>query len=588
MQLFSRSWAREVAGLILFSCAASAVAQNWSVARNSRFEVYSQAGPDSARTAVNYFEQLRTFFLAQGFSGNAEGRARVRVIGFKSDQNYASFQLRPGADAFYVATESQDYIVLPGLDSRRFGMAAHEYAHLVLHASKLRLPLWLNEGLAEYFSTVHMTARGSEIGGDLPERSQALANQKWIALRELFAADSAWLARQSRQQAAMFYAESWALADLLISSKAYAAYFRQFVTALDQGATTADALVRTYGKAPDVLASEARTYRSVASVLPLFPHPADRVEAFAVSDYQTRWVLAKLLAADRQYARSETLLRELAREKPADGNIFVELGNSALRRGDRAEAVANWRIAIQKGIADAALCYQYAMLAGEQNVPESEIREALERAVALNPAYDDARYALALAENNAGKFGAALDQLQAMRAPARGRAFAYWSATAYALTELDRREEAKDAARKALECAGTAAEHTQALQLSYIASTDLTVQLVDDGNGQPRMVTTRVPHGTTDFNPFIKPGDHLIRAEAKLREVRCVAGRLTGFVVETTAGLLRLTVADPTHVLMRNGPPEFNCGAQKEESVRVEYAAAPSGQGGTLRGMEFR
>lgn len=94
-----------------------------------------------------------------------EERATVRVIGFRSASEYNAFRLRPTADAYYIGTESRDYIVMPALGTNEFPVAAHEYAHLVLRASGLRLPPWLNEGLAEYFSTVRIGRRGWEIAG---------------------------------------------------------------------------------------------------------------------------------------------------------------------------------------------------------------------------------------------------------------------------------------------------------------------------------------------------------------------------------------------------------------------------------------
>lgn len=50
---------------------------------------------------------------------------------------------------------------MPRLSPEKFGVAAHEYAHLFLHSKGLRPPLWLAEGIAEIFSTIR-------IGGTTP------------------------------------------------------------------------------------------------------------------------------------------------------------------------------------------------------------------------------------------------------------------------------------------------------------------------------------------------------------------------------------------------------------------------------------
>jgi len=234
------------------------------------------------------------------------------------------------------------------------------------------------------------------------------------------------------------------------------------------------------------------------------------------------------------------------------------------------------------------LLYRYAIIADERGISQTEIRRTLERAVALEPGFDDARYKLALLESNAGDYPAALEQLRAMHSPSSERAFGYWNATANALIEVGEREEAARAAQRALETARTGSEHALALQLAYVAKTDLTVQFAEDANGHERLVTTRVPHGVSGFNPFINPKDHILRVQGTLEEVRCNGGQLTGFTIDAPDGLVTVAVPDPLHVLMRNGPAEFTCGPQPATRVSIEYAVAPgTTRSGVLRGMEF-
>jgi hypothetical protein len=104
------------------------------------------------------------------------------------------------------------------------------------------------------------------------------------------------------------------------------------------------------------------------------------------------------------------------------------------------------------------------------------------------------------------------------------------------------------------------------------------------------MITTRVPHGTTDWNPFIENSDHIQRTQGALDEVLCAAGRLTGFRLNTSSGAVTVDVPDPMHVLMRNSPGEFFCGRIQEKAVEADYAVVETA-GKTkkiLRGMTFQ
>lgn len=481
---------------------------------------------------------------------------------------------------------------MPALTRRVFDLAAHEYAHQVLHSSGLRLPPWLNEGLAEFFSTIRITDNDCELGAALPMRMETLRHHAWLPISDLLALEQPSLGRKTRDEMATFYAESWALTHMLVSSPDYAPHFRDLAVALNSGATSMRALTTTYAKPLESIAKDLHSWSQhefVPVSLPALLAAEPAVQLSELSDSQANELMAEVLLAEGELERAEALYRDLARRTPENANAFAALGTIALRRGDRIGAEQRWKEAIDKGATDAGLLYRYAVLADEQGMSQHEIRRTLERAVALEPGFDDARYKLALLENNAGEYAAALEDLRSMRSPSRQRAFAYWSATANALTELNQRDEAERAAKKTLECAQTDGERSLALQLAYVAKTDLTVQFAEDANGQERLITTRIPHGASGFNPFIDPKDHVRRVEGTLREVQCGGGQLTGFVIGTPDGLLTVAVPDPLHVLVRNGPAEFTCGPQIAMRVRVEYAAAPSTtEAGVLRGMEFR
>ncbi|MBZ5726556.1 MAG: hypothetical protein LAP87_16340 [Acidobacteriia bacterium] len=154
-----------IAALPLLCCAAFAGdGATWTAAKSEHFEVYSQAGERTARLALMWFEQLRACFERQtGF--DLSGRPAVRVIAFRSTKDYAPYRLRWAADAYYAGTESRDYIVMTVGERGDFQVAAHEYAHLVLHAAGLQLPPWLGEGLAEVFSTIRLGEGASQLSG---------------------------------------------------------------------------------------------------------------------------------------------------------------------------------------------------------------------------------------------------------------------------------------------------------------------------------------------------------------------------------------------------------------------------------------
>src|SRR5690242_13938378 len=81
--------------------------RSWFLAANPHFEVYSEAGPESARTALAGFERLRAWVIRE--TGLRTDRVRpARVIGFASAGEYQRYRLHSVSDAHYVGTEGRD------------------------------------------------------------------------------------------------------------------------------------------------------------------------------------------------------------------------------------------------------------------------------------------------------------------------------------------------------------------------------------------------------------------------------------------------------------------------------------------------
>jgi Flp pilus assembly protein TadD len=556
----------------------------WTLARSAHFEVYAHSGGD-ARHVAAWFERLRVFFEQQ--TGiNADRRLPLRIVAFGSIEEYSPFRRNPTADAYYAVNDDGDFIVLP--DPNDDQLAAHEYWHFVSHTANLRLPLWLNEGLAEFFSTVHWDDRGGRVGAAPPSHVSLLRQSSWIGLPALLSMGSDAAALEERSTAAVFYAESWALSYMLQVSPSYAAQFPQLVERLKSGMESRQALESVYGRGIELIAKDLRAWFAKDRYVPVDLVRADSMPVVAndVPSSKVRLLLARILMNGGREEQAGEMYRELALENPKDADAAAGLAVLALRRHNLTEAQEEWRRALEQGINDAKICYRFAMMAEDAGVPEEEVRPALERAVKLDPAFDDALFSLALAENRASEPGAALGYLQAMHHVSAARQFVYWTATSDAFNALARREEAKGAAAKAKSWAATDEQRAYAERLGYIAETDLAVRFHRDASGNVRLETARAPHDASDWNPFIEPGDRVRRVEARLREIACGDGG-TVFVVEAQGIRLELRVPDPTHVQMRSAPAEFTCGPQAETQVEAVYAETGPG-GGVLRGMEFR
>ena len=567
----------------------------WTLVRSPHFQVYSQRGERDGESIALILEQLRMFFLTSGALGAhaaLDNDRPVRVLQFATTSAYASFRPRAFADAFFLGSEAANFIVLSPAEPNRARTLAHEYAHLVLHSAGVHLPPWFAEGIAEVFSTLEITARASLIGGDLPARSQVLRNRALIPLQKLLTTSADDPAISQRDDASMFYAESWELTHMLLFSPQYSSKAGALWSAFNSGVVEAPALAAIYGRSVETIDSDLRAWMNGPKLLvplPGIPRQDQRMHTSSVSRADSDSLLAGLVLASGDLDRAEAVYRGLQSERSSDPAVAAALGAIALRKHEEVKAILEWKRALELGIKDPVLCYEYATLLENVHAPDDQIAAALQLAIKLKPAYDDARYRLGLFESSRHNYSAAIEQLRAMRSVPHARAYSYWLTMASALLETDQRSAAKAAAERAIASAATSDQRQAAALLELDTQTDITVQYARDRQGNLQLVTSRKRHGATDWNPFIEVGDEIRTATGAIRKVECAGRSITGFEIDSSSATVHVSLPDPSHVLIEGGKPEFYCGAEDGRKVTVEYAAKSSKDGidGVLRRMHF-
>ncbi len=139
----------------------------------------------------------------------------VRVIVFGSKKEYEQYRPNDFAAAFYTQIAGRDYIVLGGVSDGVFPTAVHEYVHRVAQRAGLSLPLWLNEGLAELYSTLKPVGEKVVLGGVIPGRLFEMTQEKWVPLAMILRCDRGSTLLQRENKVGSLYNEGWALTHML-------------------------------------------------------------------------------------------------------------------------------------------------------------------------------------------------------------------------------------------------------------------------------------------------------------------------------------------------------------------------------------
>lgn len=441
---------------LLILAAAPRAAEKWTYASSDYFEVYATGGDRQAREALTYFERVHAFFT--GFLKLAPRRGKpTRLIIFSGDKQFAPYRPNEVAAAFYLSGPNRDFIVMKSLDKDAYPVVVHEYAHLLIRHSGARFPLWLNEGLAEFFSTMSPEGGRMSIGivplGRLQYLNDGVA---LMPLDRLFGVTRGSAEYNTRAHAGLFYSQSWALTHMLLTDKRYLAGFDELMRLVSNGTPSAAALMKLYGKTPDVLGQELsnyvrRSHYTLFHVNYKSPPPTSKQPTRAADAFEAGLVTANLLAnTGSRENEARAAFEQLATQKPDDLALVEARGYFELRRGRLKEALPYFARAVEQGTTNAFVYRDYARL------EPAKATMLLPRAVALAPDDHDIRldYASILIRERKGSD--AVTTLTACTTPPGGVRIPNVSAARQRLfaARLDRRRKEGRSACGAVRAAG--------------------------------------------------------------------------------------------------------------------------------------
>jgi Tfp pilus assembly protein PilF len=185
------------------------------------------------------------------------------------------------AGVFYPAIDA-NYIAID-LTAGSAGLTTvyHEYFHFIAQHTMPTLPLWANEGLAEFFSTYEFKNDHGIIGHPIKDHMKVLQSEDPMPFVDLFAVNYMSDDYHGGYRNALFYAQSWAVVhSQLTGTPAEREGFLGYLAAIAEGMSAQEAMVesldldevriidqiahRTRNLELPVLTPEQRRYETVA------------------------------------------------------------------------------------------------------------------------------------------------------------------------------------------------------------------------------------------------------------------------------------------------------------------------------------
>jgi len=387
-----------------------APSERWITLRVDEFTFVSNASPSRTRSIARDVLSMRDA-VRQVTDLKVRSSKPTRIFIFASEQAFAPYReaLMPQKKTIrgmFQGAAAGNFIVIKSdgqTDVDR--VVYHELTHYFVNNTMAGLPLWADEGMAEYFSKFRTSGDFVEIGWPIEEHLQWLRRGKLelIPLRDFMAAtaDSPLYNGDSRQ--GLFHRQSWALYHYLRADHARSAQLSKFLGLVVAGRPIDDAFTSAFQKSYADLERELRAYvrgpKFAYVAYPLNPREIPEVpKAEPMSRDALLYEFGHLLAhaAPDRRADAQRFLAEALKANPRHSGAHADIGWLHYMAGRRKEADASFARALQLGNDDALvhLLIGVSALQDFANNPNDDdaarqsrlkAREALRRSVAVNP-----------------------------------------------------------------------------------------------------------------------------------------------------------------------------------------------------------
>lgn len=319
----------------------------WKRLDTPSFTFFSSAGDDVTRHYARELETFRRFVAGALGDGAVTSPMPTEVYLFGTSDTFEEFSLGENNVGWFTGTRQANVIALDTSSAAGTEVAYHEYAHFVVENSSPAVPLWLNEGLAEFYSTFRVDGSRLEVGRPLERHVEFLRRNRLIAFDDLFAVrrDSPEYTEERRR--GVFYAQSWAFVHyLLVEQKDLHVEVRDFLGRLRDGEAADEAYEAAFGTSTIGLRRELEHYIGQAQFGYLTMRGERVAEKLAqplplsAAEAQARLGLLRLAGRVGDESQVVDALSTALAGEPRNATALRGMGELELRRRDYRQAAA--------------------------------------------------------------------------------------------------------------------------------------------------------------------------------------------------------------------------------------------------------
>jgi len=307
----------------------------------------------------------------------------------------------------YVSGEEREFVaVRTNIEGENpYEVVYHEYAHAMLNHNFRDLPVWLSEGLAEYFGNSRI--RDNEVDIGIPSRylTQILQQSRLIPIDDLLLADHDSPYYNEENRVSVFYAESWVIVHYLLQDPMarQQQLLPNFLKAWESSGDQVEAAQQTFGnlkKFSQTIESYARNQNFMVGTIKTAIHSDPK--SYASRELPTAELSATralFYVHTRRPGEAGNAAKEALAQDPQLSLAYEAQGlNAYTQEQFDAAAPAFFRATESTGASFSAYYFAAASeLRGGigEEFEDQKVIANLEKAIALNPAFAPAYAALA-------------------------------------------------------------------------------------------------------------------------------------------------------------------------------------------------
>lgn len=244
------------------------VEEEWLRIESGDLTVLTNAEAERGVEIASALQRFRSVFARLAPAIELNSPAPTTLLAFRDHQSYAPFKTVADRGSSrilgqFISQNDGNYLTLNAGTELVSSLAVihHEYVHYFVRHNFHGVPLWFNEGLAEYYSTFTSEDEAVLIGGAVDRHLTWLKKHGDFSLSEILSADTKSDNYHAPGKVGGFYALSWLMAHYLLSGDSdRLEQAADFFTLLQEGEEATGAFEDAFEIRLSTLEDELRQY----------------------------------------------------------------------------------------------------------------------------------------------------------------------------------------------------------------------------------------------------------------------------------------------------------------------------------------